>query len=269
MTTPASLAARIEDGSHLALAPDYSGCSLVTIRALIQRGVRGLHLTGLPQLGLQADLLVGAGCVASVEAAAVSLGDLGIAPAFERARRAGTVRIVESTCPAVHAGLTAAEKGISHLPLAGVLGSDLVDLRPDWRVTDDPFAPGRTLLVPAIRPDFLLCHAAVADAAGNLWIGVRRELMLAAHAARHTLATVEEIVERDLLADDVWAAGTIPCLYIDAIAPAPKGAAPVGLRGRYPADRAMLRAYAEAARTPDGFTRFLDAWLEGAWLADA
>lgn len=262
--TPSSLADAIPDGACLALAPDYSGCSLATIRELIRRGAAGLHLIGLPQLGLQADLLIGAGCVASIETAAISLGDAGIAPAFERARRAGTVRIVESTCPAIHAGLTAAEKGVSHLPLAGVIGSDLVQLRPDWRIVDDPFGDGRLLLVPAIRPDILLCHAALADRIGNLWIGVRRELMLAAHAARRTLATVEEVVERDLLADDVWAAGTIPELYVEATALAPKGAAPVGLRGRYPADRASVRAYAEAARTAAGFDRFLDDWLRDA-----
>ena len=259
--TPATLAAAIPDGASLALAPDYSGCSLVTIRELIRREARGLRLIGLPQLGLQADLLVGAGCVATIETAAISLGEAGIAPAFERARRADTVRIIESTCPAIHAGLGAAEKGVSHLPLAGVIGSDLVGLRPDWRLTDDPFATGPLLLVPAIRPDILLCHAALADKAGNLWIGVRRELMLAAHASRRTLATVEEVADQDLLADDVSAAGTVPALYVDAIAPAPNGAAPVGLRGRYPADRARLHAYAEAARTAEGFNRFLADWL--------
>jgi glutaconate CoA-transferase subunit A len=260
-STPAALAAAVPDGASLALAPDYSGCSVATVRELIRRGARGLRLVGLPQLGLQADLLVGAGCVAVVETAAISLGELGTAPAFERARRAGAVRVVESTCPAIHAGLTAGEKGVSHLPLAGVIGSDLVRLRPDWRVVDDPFGQGPVLLVPAIRPDVLLCHAAIGDRAGNLWIGVRRELMLAAHAARRTLATVEEIVARDLLADDVWAAGTIPALYVEAVAAAPGGAAPVGLRGRYPADRAWLAAYAEAAASAAGFASFLDRWL--------
>ncbi len=259
--TPASLAAAIPDGARLALAPDYSGCSLVTVRELIRRGARDLALVGLPQLGLQAELLVGAGCVATVETAAISLGELGLAPAFERARRAGAVRVVESTCPAIHAGLTAAEKGVSHLPLAGVIGSDLVFLRPDWRVFDDPFGAGPLLLVPAIRPDVLLCHAALADAQGNLWIGVRRELMLAAHAARRTLATVEEITARDLLADDVWAAGTIPSLYVEAVAAAPMGAAPVGLRGRYPPDAAALAGYADAAASPAGFAAWLDRWL--------
>ena len=76
------------------------------------------------------------------------------------------------------------------------------------------------LLVPAIRPDVALFHAARADRAGNVWIGVRRELMLMAHAARTTLVTVEEIVEDDLLADDRSAAGTIPALYVSAIAEA-------------------------------------------------
>jgi len=260
-TTPADLAAAIPDGAVLALAPDYSGCSLATVRALIRRKARDLVLVGLPQLGLQADLLVGAGCVRTIETAAISLGEHGIAPAFERARRAGLVRVVESTCPAIHAGLTAAEKGVSHLPLAGVIGSDLVALRPDWRVEADPFGSSPILLVPAIRPDVLLTHAAIADAGGNLWIGVRRELMLAAHAARRTLATVEEVVARELLADDVWAAGTIPALYVEAVAVAAGGAAPVGLRGRYPADRAVLAAYAEAAATAEGFRAFLDGWL--------
>jgi glutaconate CoA-transferase, subunit A len=262
--TPASLAAAIPDGARLALAPDYSGCSLATVKALIQRGARDLALVGLPQLGLQAELLVGAGCVATVETAAISLGELGIAPAFERTRRAGGIRVIESTCPAIHAGLTAAEKGVSHLPLAGVLGSDLVALRPDWRLVDDPFGTEKLLLVPAIRPDVLLCHAALADRDGNLWIGVRRELMLASHAARRTLATVEEVVERDLLADDVWAAGTIPALYVDVVAEAARGAAPVGLRCRYPADSTWLAAYADAAATASGFRQFLDAWLSDA-----
>ncbi len=259
--TPAELAGVIPDGATLALAPDYSGCSLATIRELIRRGARGLHLVGLPQLGLQADLLIAAGCVAGIETAAISLGELGLAPAFDRAWRAGDVTVTESTCPAIHAGLTAAEKGVSHLPLAGVIGSDLVGLRPDWRLGPDPFTGEPGLLVPAIRPDFLLFHAAVGDKAGNVWIGVRRELMLAAHAARRTLVTVEEITEQDLLSDDLWAAGTIPALYVERVARAPAGAAPVGLRGRYGPDRAWLAAYAEAAREPATCKAFIDAWL--------
>jgi glutaconate CoA-transferase, subunit A len=262
MLDVAEMAARVPDGASVALAPDYSGCALAAVRALIRRRARKLHLVGVPQLGVQADLLIGAGCVASVEAAAVTLGEQGPAPRFVAAIKAGAIEIRDSTCPALHAGLLAAEKGVPFMPLRGVLGSDLVRHRPDWRVTDNPFADADPiLLVPAIRPDVALFHAARADRAGNVWIGVRRELMRMAHAAKRTLVTVEEIAADDLLADDTTAAGTIPALYVAAIAQARRGAWPVGLRGVYPADLEHLRRYAELARDEAGFARYLDEFV--------
>jgi glutaconate CoA-transferase subunit A len=115
--------------------------------------------------------------------------------------------------------------------------------------------------VPAIRPDVALFHAALADRAGNVWIGVRRELMRMAHVARTTLVSVEEITDDDLLADDRTAAGTIPALYVSACAPARRGAWPVGLRHHYPADLEHLRRYAEVARDAAGFARYLDEFV--------
>jgi glutaconate CoA-transferase subunit A len=253
------LARQIPDGASLALAPDYSGCALAVIRALIRRGARGLRLIGVPQLGLQADLLIGAGCVASVESAAVTLGEQGPAPRFTAAVKAGAIELRDSTCPVLHAGLQAAEKGVPFLPLRGVLGSDVQKQRDDWRVIDNPFGvDDPILLLPAIRPDFALFHAARADREGNVWIGVRRELMTMAHASAATLVTVEEITSDVLLEDERTAAGTIPSLYVTAIAEAPEGAWPIGLRGRYPADRDHLRRYAELAATPEGFERYLE-----------
>jgi glutaconate CoA-transferase subunit A len=145
-----------------------------------------------------------------------------------------------------------------------VLGSDLVAHRPDWQVIDNPFAQDDPiLLAPVIRPDAALFHAARGDRQGNVWIGVRRELMLMAHAAATTLVTLEEQVADDLLADDLSAAGTIPALYVTALAEAREGAWPVGLRRTSPPDRAHLRRYAELARTDDGFARYLDEFVLG------
>ncbi len=262
----AELAARIPDGATLALAPDYSGCALSVVRALIRRPARDLHLIGVPQLGFQADLLIGAGCVASVETAAVTLGEQGAAPRFTAAVRAGRIEIRDSTCPVIHAGLQAAEKGVPFLPLRGILGSDLVRHRPEWRVIDNPFrGPGGAddpiLLVPAIQPEVALFHGTRADRNSNVWIGVRRELMTMAHAARTTLVTVEEIVPENLLADDLGAAGTIPSLYVTAIGCAREGAWPVGLRGAYPPDLGHLRLYAELAASEAGFERYLQRFV--------
>jgi len=255
------LASRIPDGASIAIPPDYSGCAMAAVKALIRRRVRNLHLIGVPSGGFQADWLIGAGCVSSVEAAAMTLGEYGLPPRFAAALRDGRIAMKDGTCPVIHAGLQAAEKGIPFMPLRGVLGSDLVNNRPDWKVIDNPLADGGDpiLLAPAIKPDIALFHAARADRHGNVWIGVRRELMLMAHAARTTLVTVERIDDTDFLADDSMAAGTIPALYITATAVAPRGAEPIGLPGAYPADAGALAAYAEAARSQDGFDRWAEA----------
>ena len=42
-------------------------------------------MIGVPQAGLQADMLIGAGCVATVEDSAVSLDEYGQAPRFREA----------------------------------------------------------------------------------------------------------------------------------------------------------------------------------------
>ena len=257
--TVEELAARIADGASVAVPPDYSGCAMACVRSLISRGVRGLELIGVPQAGFQADMLIGAGCVAVLETSAVSLGEYGQAPRFREAVSNGLIAIRDSTCPAIHAGLQAAEKGVPFMPLRGILGSDVQVHRDDWRVIDNPFAESDPiLLLPAIRPDFALFHAAVADRDGNVWIGVRRELMTMAHAARQTLVTVETITGEDLLADDRTAAGTIPALYVTAVAEAREGAWPVGLRGCYAPDADHLRLYARLAETVDGFKQYLD-----------
>jgi glutaconate CoA-transferase subunit A len=218
------LAARVPDGAKLAVPRDITGPAIAATRALIRRGLQDLHLVCVPTSGLQADLLIGAGCVATLETSAVTLGEFGAAPRFTAAVKAGTIELKDATCPAIHAGLQAAEKGIPFMPLRGVLGSDLVAHRPDWQVIENPFgeAGGEAggeggdpiLVLPAIRPDLALFHAPRADRFGNVWIGPRRELMTMAHAAGETLVTVEEVVEGDLLADDESAAGTISALYI-------------------------------------------------------
>lgn len=259
-----ALVSGIRDGATLAVPPDYSGCAMAAVRALIRRGARDLHLIGVPQAGLQADWLIGAGCVAVIETAAVTLGEYGLAPRFSAAVKSGDITIKDSTCPVIHAGLQAAEKGIPFMPLRGILGSDLVDHRRDWKVIDNPYGEDDPIvLLPAIQPDVALFHAPVADRDGNVWIGVRRELMSMAHAARMTLVTVESVTENDLLADDKWAAGVIPALYISAVAEVENGAWPVGLWNRYPKDHAHLTQYAEMAGTEAGFADYLARYITG------
>ena len=243
--TVEALAARIPNGARIALPADYSGCAMSAVRELMRRGVRDLHIVSVPQGGFQVDMLIGAGCVARVEAAAVTLGEYGLAPRFTAAIKAGEIEMWDATCPAIHAGLQAAEKGVPFMPLRGIVGSDLLRVRPDWKVIDNPLAESGTrdpiVILPAIRPDVTLFHALKADSHGNVWIGVQRELMTMAHASKTTLVTVEHIEDGDFLRDPALAAGTIPALYVAAIAEAKNGAWPVGLDNAYRADAKRAR----------------------------
>jgi len=258
-----ALAARIPDDCKLVMPKDVSGPSLAAVGELIRRGVRGLHLVCVPVGGLAADLLIGADAVATIETSAVTLGELGAAPRFSAAVREGRVRVLDATCPAIYAGLQAAEKGLPFVPLRGLIGSDVLKHRQDWKVIDNPFGQDDPIVaLPAIAPDVALFHVPVADRHGNAWVGVRRELMLMAHASRQAFVTAERIVDDNLLDDGDRAAGVLPSTYVTAVAPAPRGAAPLRFHDLYDLDEPLLARYAAEARTAAGFSRFLDAWLQ-------
>jgi len=232
-------------------------------RALVRRGARGLRLLGVPVSGYATDLLIGAGCVATVQTSAVTLGEAGLAPRFTAAVKAGTITVQDATCPAIHTMLQAAEKGVPYMPLRGILGSDLLAHRPDWRVVQNPFSagPDPIVLLPALSPEFAAIHAVMADAEGNVWVGRRRELATLAHAARRTLVTVERRVPGNMLEDERLAPGVIAAVYIDSIAVVPRGAWPVGVLDEYPADAKHFAVYAKAARTDEGFLHYCTAFV--------
>ena len=254
------LAEQVPDGALVVLPPDYSYVPMAAVRALVRRGVKDLHLLFAPLGGMAADVLIGAGCVKIIEAAAVTLGEAGIAPRFTEAVQAGTIAIKDSTCPAIHTALQAAEKGVPFMPLRGLIGSDVLNNRADWKVTDDPFdeTGGPIALLPAIQPDVAIFHAPLADKDGNVWLGKRRELITMAHASKQTFVTVEKVQEQNLLDDETMAAGTLTSMYVSGVAEAKGGCWPLGLPGQYEPDMDAVIDYARQAKTKDGFAEWLN-----------
>jgi glutaconate CoA-transferase subunit A len=264
--TPISLeamAASVPDGALVALPPDNSLPSVALARALVRRGAKNLRLLGVPVSGFATDLLIGAGCVAEVETSAVSLGEAGFAPRFTAALKAGTIRVRDATCPAIHTMLQAAEKGVPFMPLRGVIGSDILANRPDWKVIQNPFseAPDHIVLLPAKMPDVAAIHGVMADSEGNIWVGRRRELATLAHASRRVLATVEMIHKGNMLEDERLAPGCISATYVESIAVAERGAWPVALLDLYGFDAAHVAEYARLAKTEAGFREYLDRYV--------
>ena len=256
----------ITDGCMLVVPREVSGVPMAATRALIRRGIRNLHLGALPTSSLQADLLIGASCVTTLETSAVSLGEFGPAPRFSAAVTGRTITMMDATCPALHAALQAAEKGVPFMPLRGLIGSDVLKYRDDWKVIDSPFGQESgeadpIVLLPALKPDVALFHAAMADGFGNVWIGRQRELATMAHAAVRTVVTVEEIHDGNLLEDPLYAAGTLPGFYVESVAVCERGAWPLPLPDRYTADAAHLAEYAKLAATAEGFGEYLDKYV--------
>ncbi|MGH6684223.1 MAG: CoA transferase subunit A [Pseudolabrys sp.] len=251
--------AGIADGCMLVVPREVSGVPMAATRAFIRRGVKRLHLVALPTSSRQADLLIGAGCIATLETSAVSLGEFGPAPRFGAAITAGTIVMKDATCPALHAALQATEKGVPFMPLRGLIGSDVLKYRDDWKVIDSPFGNSDPIvLLPAIKPDVALLHAPMADSLGNVWIGRQRELATMAHAAIKTVVTVEKIHDGNLLDDPVLAAGILPGFYVESIAIAERGAWPLGLPDHYSADADHLAEYARMAATTEGFAAYCE-----------
>ncbi len=255
----------IFEGAQVALPTDvtgfFPGIPIAVIHAIISRKVRNLHIVGLPSLGYAADLLIGAGCVASAECGAFQFhrSDLGMPPRAAAAFAAQSIEFRDATCPALHARFQAGEKRIPFIPLRGMLGSDLLKYRTDWKVIDNPFAADDPIVVlPAIIPDIALIHAPYADAEGNVFLGQRGELKTLAHAAKATYVTVERRVEGNLMADDTMSAAMLSSVYVSGIAVAFGGAAPYGMPNEYLEDSDEFVRYAKAAVTEAGFAEYLE-----------
>jgi glutaconate CoA-transferase subunit A len=267
-----TLVAQIADGDLMALpaaiSGPYSSAAMSATRALIRRGVKRLHLLGVPALSYQADLLIGAGCVGIVEAGSVLMYEYGPANRFVVAQKSGAIELRDNTCPAIQAALVAGEKGIPFMPVRGIIGSDLLVLHQrigDWALLANPFGKDDPIVaIGAIRPDVALFAAPLADRHGNVWIGARVELQTVSRAAKKTLVTVEEIYEGDLMSNPELAPGTLPATFVTAVSHQPNGSWPLGAGSHYGEDVTHLREYARLAKTDEGFAEYLAQHIIGA-----
>jgi len=262
------LASQIPDGAKIAIFKDC-GVPMELGRALIRRKARNLHIVTVPTGGILIDLLIGAGCVKTIETAGISLGEFGPAPRFVDAIKQAKVQILDATCPAIYAGLQAGEKGIPFMPLRGLIGSDILANRPDIKTIDNPYAEDKdpVVVLPAITPDIAIFHVSIADREGNLYIARQSELKIMAHAARQTFVTAEQIVDYNILENEELAAASISSLYVSGVAEALRGAWPLNLPGHYEIDSGELEKYSRCATEDKTFqtyvrTRITDGYAD-------
>jgi glutaconate CoA-transferase subunit A len=237
---------------------------MALVRQLVRRGARNLDLVSAPTGGLAEDLLIAAGAVRSIHTSGVDLAEHGLAPNFSRAAEEGSIRVIDSSCPALLLALQAGASGVTFAPVPGIFGSDLIAERGDWKVVEDPFGDGgRVVLVPAVVPEYAIVHALRADPAGNIVTTIEFDDRLLVQASRKVVVTVEAIsadATATLLPDEQL----VPAAYFDLVSLAPGGSLPIGCYGRLEDDREAIRDYLEAARDP----ATMQVWLDHLHAAD-
>ena len=210
------------------------------VRELIRQGKGDLTLLAFTA-GYESDLLVGAGLVRQVRTCYFGLEVFGLAPMFTRLATEGKIAVIEETEASIAFGLRAALAGVGFMPGQGWRGTDLLRVRPDVKLVDDPYSERSYVAFPAIHPDVVVIHARAADRSGNAILGgnlaVDWELSL---AAEKTIVTAERLVE------GLRGQADILGVFVNAVVEAPRGAYPTSCYPDYPLASEEILTYIEA-----------------------
>lgn len=263
LTAAAAVARWVPPGAAVAITGMHmTAVPMALVRELVRQRVRvGRLLTG-PSASLQADLLLGAGLVDEIMSPYVGFEHLGLAPCFRRAVEGGQVRVLECDEGNMTHAFYAGAGGLPFVPCPpGIDLTDLPRVNPEfYRQVTDPFTGAVRWAVPALRPDVTLLHCREADEQGNVafgWFPFTDRLM--ALAARRLVVQVERLIPAAEMAAHPPGT-TLPGFLVSAVVVAEGGCRPAAAPGCYLADEEAIRAYLQAARTPEGFQ---------AWAADA
>ena len=148
------------------------------------------------------------------------------------------------------AALRAGAYGIPFMPVGGMWGSDLLELRPDFfQIMNSPFGDEKVVTVKALVPDWAIIHVHEADEFGNARIiGSEFQDALLARAAKKTIITAERIVDTESFRKNPESTN-VPHFLVEAVVLAPKGARPGICFGEYETvDAGGMKAYTKAIK---------------------
>jgi glutaconate CoA-transferase subunit A len=252
----------VPDGARLGLGGSNAlwRRPMAFVRELIRAERTGLHLFNMIG-GPEIDLLLGAGVVASTNCCYVGLDEIGHAPNFQTAARAGTPEIVEYSEFSFMASLRAAAMGLPFIPWKTALGTDVVR-NLGWKTVICPYTGMELLAVPANPLDVTVIHATRCDSSGNVELARPLDFI---HDFDYTIARAAKRVivcaERVEPIEDATRVALIG-REVTCVVHTPRGAWPCGVASQYPVDTVHLTdEYLPAAATPEGFAAYLERFV--------
>ncbi len=260
--------ALITDGSTVAVGGHtLRRHPMALIHEIIRQGRRDLHLQGWNN-GIDMDMLIGAGCAASVETSYIGISAFGLALNFRRACEKEGLRVIEHSETTGLDMFRATVMGMTFFPTKTPLGSDLMRSNEHLIQMACPFTGEPYAAVRAARPDVAIIHAHTADRYGNVQLDAQRwndqsADVLIAKAARMTVVSVEQIVsDEEVYRNSLLT--VLPRKFVAAVVEAPYGAHPCACDARYDYDLDEVTRYYEASKSEGTFKAYLDERVRGA-----
>jgi len=259
----------IPSGSHIALGGFAIARNVIAVvHEMIRQQKRDLTLSqGV--VGLETDLLVGAGLVTHLIMGGGSLDRFGPAHCVNRARETKSLRCDDYTSLSVCFRYLAGALGLSFIPIKSLFASEILErleaepAASDVKRSKCPFTGEEYVLMRALTPDVSFVHVQIADRDGNCQIdGARWGNEEQAKAGRRLIVVAEEIVPTEFIQRSPERT-IIPGHRVEAVIHQPFGALPTTVYGCYDYDADHLRLYVEHAKQPERFKEYLDKFVFG------
>jgi len=216
--------------------------------------------------GMDADLLVGAGCVAQYTYGGGSLDRFGRINRINEAIENGSIDIREYSGLSISLRFLAGSLGIPYIPTKTLLGTDiindLINKDKSVQIGTSPFDNDRFVLLEALQPEYSVIHAPYADSKGNVLIFGPIWDEPVAKSGKKLIVTVDKIVSNEYVKQHPEYV-VIPSVFTYAVVEVPYGAYPTSVYRAYDYDGDLLTKYAKLNKTQKDFDNFVHDYILG------
>lgn len=268
VTSLCDAVASVPSGSHVSLSGFATArCVMAFAHEVIRQGIK--HLTVSQCVGgMDADIMVGAGAVDRIVYGGGSRGRSGQHHCICRGIEQGTLQTEELSSLSMTFRYLAGSLGLPFIPIRSLNGSDILKrleeiTPPVVGRTTDPFTGEEWLLLKPIEPDVAVVQVQAADDEGNAWIlGPRWDNEEQVKASTRAILFTENIVSSETIRR--YPERTlIPGFRVSHVVHLPFSAHPTSVYDVYDFDKAHIKTYADASKTPEGFRAYLDEYVLG------
>ena len=255
----------VADGSSICCPSfGYEKVAFAFIRELIRQRKKNLYLYG-SGMNVDADMLIGAGCIRKAEIGHIGFENIGLAPCFRREVETGRMEVEDYSNFIMTMRFWAGMMGLPFIPLRSGLGTGIPQTisKEKAREMQCPFTGEKLMAYRAVNPDFTIIHVQRVDTEGNAHIdGPVYDNVEKAKSAKNLIVTCEEIVTPEFVRQTPEKT-MIPGFLVKAVVEVPFGAHPYACYKYYDYDWEHIEQYAENAKDPKRFEGYLDKYIHG------